>query len=347
MEPRCDASPTCANPGPATPIPLAELVRSPAWLPLDVREGNVIRLVRLEEAAYRAASFLDERILRANPPQGACTVAELEAAASQLTPSAHFIFHIGHVGSTLLSRLVGEDPRFFCIREPGLLRRLATHPRASGLSRPALLSLLSRTWRTEQRAAVKATSFVSELAGAILEAIPGSRALLMYTPPVTYLRSILGGPNSRIESRALAPSRLGRLRRRLAPTPIPAPRAEGEVIAMSWLCEMTALCQAAETSRGRIRWLEFERFLSGPAAGMTMALEALGACPDAHVIHEALGGPLMRQYSKAPEHAYDPALRRTVLESADREHGHEIRAGMRWLTGLAASHRLIAQALAL
>lgn len=39
----------------------------------------------------------------------------------------------------------------------------------------------------------------------------------------------------------------------------------------------------------------------------------------------------MQQYSKAPEHRYDSALRRAVLEAADFEHGAEVRQGMRWL----------------
>lgn len=323
----------------------AQLTHSPAWFPLDI--GATVRLVRLEEAAYRAASFMDQRILRSNPPLGSCAAADLAAAASRLTPSAHYVFHIGHVGSTLVSRLIGEDRRFFCIREPALLRHLATHPRKNRISLPALLALLSRTWRTGQWATVKASSFVSERAGGILEATPGSRALLMYTPPITYLRSILGGPNSRIESRTLAPSRLARVRRRLAPSPIPEPRSEGESIAMSWLCEMASLCEAAKAFPARVHWIEFDGFLSDPATGLMTVFTALGASPDAQVIEAALCGPLMRQYSKAPEHAYDAALRQAVLQSAEREHGGEIGAGMRWLIGLAGSHGLVDQALAL
>ena len=38
----------------------------------------------------------------------------------------------------------------------------------------------------------------------------------------------------------------------------------------------------------------------------------------------------MRRYSKAPEHAYDLALRNDVLAAARAEHGEEIRRGMRW-----------------
>ncbi len=328
-------------------LPIAELTRSPAWFPLQVARNDVVQLVRLDEAAYRAASFLDQRILESNPPQASCAATALVQAAAELAPAAHYVFHIGHVGSTLLSRLIGEDPRFFSVREPALLRLCALRPRACPMPLAALLALLSRSWRPQQRAVIKATSFVSERADTLIDVTPGSRALLMYTPALTYLRSIFGGPNSRVESRTLAPSRLARLCRRLAPIRVPEPRSEGEGIAMSWLCEITSLCQAAQVFSARVHWLEFEQFLADPAAGLAGAFTALGASPDVRVIDAALTGPLMRQYSKAPDHAYDCALRRRVLESADREHGDEIRKGMRWLSGLAGGHRLIDKALAL
>ena len=332
---------------PQATLTAAQLTRSPAWLPLDVLENGAVRLLQLDEDAYRAASFLDQRMLRPGVPQASCAPAELAAAAAQLRPAAHFIFHIGHVGSTLLSRLLGEDPRLFCLREPHLLRVLAGRPRTCPLPLPALLALLSRVWRPQQRALVKATSFVGEIAGAALAATPGAVAILMYTPAATYLRSILGGPNSRIEARSMGPSRLARLRARVAPLAIPEPRSEGELIAMSWLCEMAALCQAAESFPKRVRWLEFERFLRDPASGLATAFTALGVAPDARVIEAAVGGPLLHRYSKAPEHAYDAALRRAVLESAEQEHGGEVRRGVQWLAGLAGSHRWVDQALAL
>jgi hypothetical protein len=325
----------------------AELTRSPEWFPLDAPDRDTVRLIRLDEAAYRAASFLDQRILGASPPQASCEPAALAQAAAGLAPAAHFVFHIGHVGSTLLSRLIGEDRRCFSVREPALLRVLVTRPRACPVPLTALLALFSRTWRSEQRAVIKATSFVGELAGPALEASPDSRAILMYAPAVTYLRSILGGPNSRVESRTLAPSRLARLRARLGPAAIPEPRSEGEVIAMSWLTEMTSLCEAARRFPARVRWIDFDRFLGDPATGLATVFTALGLAPDPLAITAALSGPLLHRYSKAPEHAYDRALRRAVLESAELEHGGEVRAGARWLSALAGSHGLIDDALAL
>lgn len=327
-----------------------DITASPAWFPLDPAGPAAVRLVRLDEAAYRAASFLDQRILRAGPAQAPAPAAVLAQAAARLTARAHYIFHIGHVGSTLVSRLVGESASFFSVREPAMLRELASRPalaRAGGpLDLGGTLALLGRTWRSGQRAVVKATSFVSEIAAPILETDSGSAAIFMFTPALAYLRCILGGPNSRLEAKALAASRLARLRRRFAgAAPEIDPRSEGEWIAMSWLCEMVCLQEAAARLGSRILWVDFDRFLAAPEAALASIFRTFLREARPAEIDGIVSGPIMRQYSKAPEHAYDAALRGEVLAAADSEHGAEIRRGMDWLAQLAARHRTVAEAL--
>lgn len=332
-------------------ISTQDLMASPAWLPIqpladDHGQGSSpgsMQLVRLDEGAYRAASFLDQRMLKSGCQQAHCAVADLADAAARLPARAHYIFHIGHVGSTLISRLLGEWRGLFSVREPALLRMAARRPRGTPRC-PGLrdtLGLLSRVWRTDQRAVIKATSFVCEAASAILGLDAEARAVFLFTPALAYLRCILGGPNSRVEYRAMAPSRLERLRRRLGPAVPLEPGSEGEWIAMSWLCEMSALRQAAAQSGSRVVWMDFDEFLAAPDARLAAVLQHLGQQPDLKELEAVLSGPLMRQYSKAPEHAYDAALRRSVLATADLEHAAEIRSGLRWLASLGGRHPVV------
>ena len=325
-----------------------DIVGSPAWFPLEAVAGDTVRLVHLDEAAYRAASFLDQRILSCGYEQKTCGLAILEAAAARLAPRAHYVFHTGHVGSTLISRLIGAHESFFSLREPALLRTISAQlPSAGGA--PGLgvaLPLLARTWRTNQRAVIKVTSFVSELAELILAGDDRPAAIFVFAHPLAYLRGIFAGPNSRVESRQLAPTRLQRLVRRLGDGEWrPDPRSEGECVAMSWLCEMTALHQAAARFERQVLWVDFDAFLGEPATALEAIFRALGERPPVGEIEALVGGPLMRQYSKAPEHAYDAALRRSLLLSADREHAVEIRRAMEWLGKVATSHPLIEAAL--
>jgi hypothetical protein len=328
---------------PAHTITAEEIRCSPAWLPLEPAAARAMRLVRLDETAYQAASFLDQRLLGLGYEHGVCGVDVLEAAAAGLAPRPHYVFHSGHVGSTLISRLIGAQPGLFALREPALLRELAWNgPGAAALGLDAALALLARTWRPSERAVVKVTSFVSELAEPILAADGRSAAIFMFVGPLSYLRGILAGPNSRAETRQLAPSRLQRLARRLRAGEWGAElHSEGEAIAMSWLCEMTALCQAAATYRQQVFWVNFDAFLREPRAGLEAIFRFLGVEAPANDIRALVAGPLMHQYSKAPEYAYDAELRRRVLLSADAEHGAEIRRGIDWLRKVAMRHRLI------
>lgn len=310
-----------------------------------------MRLLQLDEAAYRAASFLDQRLVGLGYPQGECSLEVLDVAARRLAPPGHYVFHTGHVGSTLIARLIGAHERFFCLREPALLRPLATLSPAAGRRAPDLsvaLAVLGRTWRPEQRAVIKMTSFVSELAEPILATDSHAAAVFMFVRPLAYLRGILAGPNSRAETRQLAPARLQRLVRRLGATEWhDDPRSEGEAIAMSWLCEMAALHCAALRFGRQVLWVEFDAFLGDPRAGLQRIFRSLGESPTAADIEALVAAPLMRQYSKAPEHAYDAELRHLVLSSADTAHAAEIRLGLNWLQRVAMRYRLIEEILTL
>ena len=314
-----------------------DIAASPAWYPLQVAANGDITWLRLDEPGYVAASFLDERLVAAGHPSARTSAFVLEEAAALLPLRAHYIFHIGHVGSTLISRLLGAHPAFFSVREPRLLREAAPDSRYL----PQLLAALSRTWRPAQRAVIKPTSMANGLAGRILGGADQPHAVLLYVTPLNYLRGILGGPNSRREAQALAPPRLRRLQA-LAPaleTHVPLTlRSEGELIAMNWLCEMATLQAAAVACASRTLWIDFDVFLGAPAAALRQIFCALGVDPLGADIDALLAGPLMRQYSKAPEHAYDAALRNEVLLSAEYEHGPEIRRGMAWLNGMAGRH---------
>jgi hypothetical protein len=319
----------------------AELGASPAWYPLSVSVDRV-SVIRLGEGDYAAASFLDERLLERGAPARALPLAAVLTAASRLAPRTDYIFHIGHVGSTLISRLIGARAEYFALREPALLR---AHYAAGvkPLALRPLLALLARTWRAEQRSIIKLTSFLSEIGAEILAASEAPRALLVYARAPSYLKGIFGGPNSRLESQALAPDRWQRLlRRHPALASVPRPHREGEWIAMSWLSEISALSSLARCSPSQVHWIDFDQFLDAPAPALASTLTALGSPVGAASLEGLVTGPIMRRYSKAPEHAYDAKLRRDVLAGAEQEFPGEIRGGLDWLAAAARAEPTLA-----
>ena len=96
----------------------------------------MVRLVAMDRDSYRAASFLDDRMLQA---AGRCADrcrgrTSRRRSAGDMRTDARWIFHIGHVGSTLVSRLLGELDGVLALREPRLLRDLALLPRGDARS---------------------------------------------------------------------------------------------------------------------------------------------------------------------------------------------------------------------
>ena len=327
-------------------VPTAnELSRDARWLAqaLDPSAG-VVRLIAMDREAYRDASFLDDRILQS--PVDAQLIpwpSVDEAMEVDLPTNARWIFHIGHVGSTLLSRLLGELDGVLSIREPRLLRDLALSPPEvrHPYTAPSI-KLMSRTFGPNELACVKATSFVSEISSELVPA--GERSLFMYARPRSYVASILAGENSVKELEALAPSRTQRMARRASPCA--PPKNHAELAAIAWACEMTSLEAAAEAMSDRqVGWLDFDRMLESVEPELARVADFFGFEASEESVEKIAQGPLMTRYSKALEYDYTPSLRRDLIDQADTRHRPEIDGALAMLEQAAQDSALLARAL--
>ena len=170
----------------------------------------------------------------------------------------------------------------------GFERRLST-----------LLKLWSRTFRPEDQPIVKATSFVSELAADLVSRPYKPRAILMYVSPESYLATILGGANAPQECcKALVPERLKRLPECRLGSEISdlATLSLGEIVAMSWACEMTALVAARDAAGSHSLSLDFNLFLAGPHSVLSRVFHHLAVPIHSPDIDLILSGPEMRRY---------------------------------------------------
>ncbi len=342
------------------PNALADLAASPRWLAFDLAAGSDrVRLLRLDEEEYKAASFLDQRVIR---PGAAMAEAPWIDVASEMRAGqrrdAQYIFHIGNVGSTLISRLLGELDSVFALREPLLLRVFATmigpggdagadrwDERAAQARIDTLQALLSRTFRPEQRTIVKATSFTSEIASDLVPA--GSRALFLYASAQHYIENILAGENSRQTLELLSPTRLARLQSRCPGLALDL-RAlpDGRKAALGWACEMSSLnANAARLPAGTVKWLDFDLFLTDPVGHFVVIARHFGHEVDAAAARAIAAGPLMSRYSKALEYEFSPRTRQEVLAEARRFEGPAIRDALVWLNSLAPRYPAVAEAI--
>ena len=310
----------------------------------DLANDRVL-IALLGEADYRGASFLDQRLLTDSIGREWMAWDALPDVGPA-APRPDYIFHIGHVGSTLVSRLLAEVGDVLPLREPMLLRTLAQVAEridkpesvwSPDLYRTRLAQVagwLGRGFQPGQRAMVKASSVIT----AIADDLTGNdgRALFLYVPLQRYIETILAGEASMAETLAQAPARIARLAALVPDFPYqlwqlpPVTR-----VAMSWLAEMATAARTLPVADPRHLWVDFEAMLADPAASLFAQAEHFGLALAPARIETVLAGPIMRQYSKAPEHGFSPDLRRQLQAQAAREHAPAIAEAIAWVEALA------------
>jgi hypothetical protein len=321
---------------------------------------NAALLVRLDEAAYRAASFLDDRILRPDLRGGWTSLQSVTAAARGILHGRplHFIFHTGHVGSTLLSRLLDESGCVLSLREPLPLRVLAeahdvlASPESllspaeyQGLER-ALLQLWSRGYSGTNSVVLKATSSACRIATSLLERMPAARAVYLNLAAEPYLATLLAGKNSAVDLRGHGPVRIRQLQARIeAPLAPLHALSLGELAALSWLAETWNQHDAVDRFGTRVLAVDFDALLEDVAGCVRSVAEHFQLPVDSGWLADIARSPVLTRYSKSPDFEYSPQLRRELLRESRQINAAQIAAGLRWLENLAGSQPAVARRL--
>ncbi len=355
---------------PVTDPPAARIMPNPenSSLPADFASNAAYPLFRLDLRAqqaqvleflpedYRRAAFLDERALGQRPIAGANF--PLQQLHQHLlhrpgNPVAmHWLFHIGHCGSTLVSRLLDQQPGVLGLREPLPLLELAAI--RMEVEDPALrfdravyrsalnlvLALLARGFADTRAVLVKPTSVVLNLADDILSMQPPSQAAFLWIDLESWLCLMLRSPDLCLAARQQAPARIRDWQRFSGDDAAIAALTDPELLAMSWLVEQlrwTELCRRPEMTE-RLLALNFDTFLADPRAGLTRLLAHYRLPVDNAHIEAALDSGLMSVYSKDARQVFDGSMRESEIREAGSRFQHEVRAGMDWaaraLTGM-------------
>lgn len=329
----------------AAPAP-DDIFRDARWLAQAFDpESGLARLVEMDGAAYRAASFLDDRLLQG--PVRACVLPMPQLASAmprEARRDARWIFHIGHVGSTLIARLLGELDSVLAVREPRMLRDVTMlSPAERAPLMPVMQALFSRTLRATETALVKTTSFASEIASELVPA--GERALMLTTSPEAYIATILAGENSCRELPIVAAPRAARMADRGVAFDIGRDHLP-RLAAAAWACEATALeASAAAMGDRMIMFMDFDRFLEDMAGSLRTLADFFGFAASDEALETIVAGPLPRRYSKAMEYDYGPSLRAQLLQQAKDEHRQCLPGAIAMLDEAARDAPMLAAAL--
>ena len=315
-------------------------------------------ILRMSAEAYRATSFLDDRLLAHTPDGFVMPYDHLVRWVHAITAPPqplHFIFHAGRVGSTLLSRLIEEAVGVLALREPPTLRTLAmlhdalTYPKPtfSGAEFDAWLGTQMRLWRRgyddTRCVVVKATSDTARIGQNLMQAAPDANAILLNQSAESYV-AMNSSASSLPDLHSKASERAERLSRMLGA--LETPRTTGEIAAMSWLAEHLTQERLSHPWPNRTLRLDFDDFLAEPNLHLKAVFHHLGLDAPAALVENAAAHPLMRQYSKNPDQPYSSAERAQRLQHARRDNAEEIRRGLAWLDRVARAHPRAAAALA-
>lgn len=334
---------------------------SPADLPefllfkLDL-VGRRVLWLRLSADQRADAAFLDDRALPANPEGGWMPLASLPPAGAPASRHADAIFHIGHCGSTLLSRVLGAWPQVQGLREPLPLRTLAEawpqlgrpESRLSEDEAPQLLRALWSNWSRalppQTRSVVKATSGCNGLIAPLLAACADTRAVLLDMPLRPYLATLLKSPASVLDAASAAGERLCDLQARghAAGTALHA-LSLPQQCAMGWLAERVRFAaHAGGEHAARVLRIDFETLLAQPEATLQRLATHLGL--DAQGVAQALASPAWGRYSKAQTHGYGADDRAHDLALAMQRHASEIAEGVAWVENIVRREPALAEA---
>lgn len=318
-----------------------------------------VYLLQTDPAFYDRAAFLDQRAVGPGMKGSWCDVANVKAVAQQdAATGPGLIFHVGHCGSTLISRALGLTEGIFSLREPLPLRDLASlwaerdapwspKPEAEILGDMEWMrALWARTPAPNQTAVVKATSFCSLLAAPWLDRFPRDRALCLAMAPEIYIATVLGASGYVIDLIGGARPRMAGLAEATSATLAPVHRlSPGEVAAMTFAAEMVAMQRSAEVAGDRLLRFDFDRYLDAPDDSLQTIAAHFDRPIDAGTARTVLANPILGRYSKATDYPFSAAERQQRLQESRAANRDEIRKGMDWLSAFAASHTLLAEAL--
>jgi hypothetical protein len=332
----------------------AELLADPEYLPFRLDPvGRRVLFVRIDRETRQQAAFLDDRLLTGNA-QGAWLSLEALPPPPALVTPLHFIFHIGHCGSTLLSRLLQSWPRVQSLREPLPLRTLAEARLELGRDNArfsatqwqnvlhTLLALWARPLAGIDVTTLKATSSCNGMIEPILATSLTSRAILLDMPLEPYLATLFKSPDSVRDVAAAAAERRAFLGGALQDE-LPSLDALSlpQLCALGWLAEQlrfTGLAKGEHASR--VLRVRFDALLQQPEPTLQRIAAHLGGPEDA--VSAALASPAWGRYSKAQDHAYGSADRAFDLDESRRRHAPRIREGLDFVAELQRRHPALA-----
>lgn len=307
---------------------------------LDMVSRKLLAL-KLSEKQVTEAAFLDQRIV-SNQIDGAWL--PLDVVCSRIRTDRRkipaFIVHCGHAGSTLITRLLGEIPDSWILREPLPLQTLAAEERLlgtplarlgpKGLSEvvDSILAVYAKTPHARVPTIIKATSIAANLAARLLTSYSDTRVLCLWIPLEEYLVTMLRRENLRDSVRIAAGEWIKDIAKETT-SPVPALHSleDSQLCALNWVSSQMAFKKALRQSDTSCLPMVFNTFLDDPLGELQRVAEFFSLPSDALLLKSIVDGPWLARYSKDPRYPFNAVTRQKELDESRRILRKEVQLG--------------------
>lgn len=326
---------------------LERLLNDPGVLPMriDLIHRKILA-VNLGDVKIKEAAFLDERVLDGHESGAWLPLDKVtELPLSQLAPYPDAcIFHVGHCGSTLLARFLGELPDNRILREPLILQTLSLTQRELGypqsrVSRSNYSTFADCVWRLLGRkqasdviSVVKATSITANLARDYLHRVQTGKAVFLYIKPQDYLATMLREPNLRTGARQVGAQwcmDLDAVTKGIYPSLDEL--SDSEFLGLAWLGAQLGFARTQPQFSDRTLFLEFDSLLADPENTLSSVAAFMCLNASKEQIRKSVNSRWADHYAKDPRFPYNALMRRQELQRATMNHAEEIEMGMSFI----------------
>lgn len=308
-------------------------------------------VLKVPEGFYEDAIFLDGRALE--KAEGGLNVPltvllGIVKKSGMERTRADFIFHIGHSGSTLISRLLDRAQGVFGLREPMLFRMLAearvagTAPMGQDKTLLAAYYFLSRRFSPDQRTVIKTTSTCNCIAPNLLSFHKDNKALCVFTTLGQFLANMAMKDEPKDMFNFYAHCR-SRILTRAPALEIEVEKTEkGKLIAVNWLGEILDLYSLWQgPDKARCFFIDFDKFLENREKFIGDITRFL----DLKFPRKSSPEDIFSSYSKLPGFNYTPRDRQLNLEASKAKNRQEIEKGIAFVKSLAEKSSVVSKAL--
>lgn len=332
---------------------LADVIGDATYLAHRYDEmADAFRFLPVPRDIHRQCTFITDEHLPDIENYSLHRRSDVQAHDPETAP-VHFIFHSAYCCSTMLARAFDIESISMGLKEPVILNDMIGW-RRRGADRTKWqdvldqsLNLLSRPFGDDRAVIIKPSNICTPLAIPVLAAKPDSKALLLYAPIESFLKSIAKKEMwGRIWVRdvLIGTRQDGYLIDGFEADDL-LQLTDLQVAAIGWLSQHAAFAQVIDTiGAERVKTLDSENFLKQSDKTIDALSQLFGLNLDDEQKQTVLAGPAFTSHSKLDQNedgeVFDASARQAEQDQMTNLHGKEIEMVAQWTRAVAESQNI-------